>query len=236
VSEPILETVSEHVEPLFVDEPSVSNMLSEETDIAPSEVLRIPEQAFYALMATIAKHRGLKHKYRGAPTAETCGAAQYRFAVRTLNGVMMVQMVHTPDYARMVALPSEINHARQLSDTAHRVAEIARRELETEQTTAAPILAQTEELSDWKDGDYSAGQKRTSVAQKEMIEGRLARARDKAEATKEHADALAAEVAKLVEEQTHRAVIQKVFTLEQIEQGAILPVFRKPKVVPDSEV
>lgn len=224
--------------------PSVDMTAKDELDMAPptylsterdrSEVTIVPEAAFYALIAALAKHRGMNRAFRSAPMAVTCGQAHYRFAVATIQGRMMVQMVHTHNYARLVALPSEISHAKNKSDDAHRKAEVARKILETEETTAAPILAQTEEHSDWADGEYSGGQKRTSVAQREMIEMRLSKARETAESAREQADILAAEVKSLLDEQINKSVETRVFTLEQIEQGAILPMFRRPKVDNDA--
>ena len=179
------------------------------------------------MSACISKYYGNRSKFRFAPTDCVAFGDKYGFSLLRHDEGALVRVAVMRGYDRAIAIGSEIQDAKRKSSEVHARAERLRGIFENETTTAAPVLAQAEGETDWEDGQYSAGTRRTSKQQVEMIKERLAKAEQKYLEARAEANEATRALESLVKEQGAIKTEYKVFTLKEIEQGAVLPYFKR---------
>jgi len=205
-------------------------------DVPAPEVVRIPGPAFDAMVSAIARKLSpVRKKYARVPTFAKAGGDHYQFdCMLTQDRGMLIRMTLSRGAVRQVTLPGELQTARQKSSEAHNRLTKCQGQLETETIRAVPVYARTDVQTHWKNGDYSGvtdaalleGQARVAFQEKLDCDDRISKANEAVVNAQNDATQAQGLVESLIAETTSFHPEQRVFTIGDIQNGTVLPVYK----------
>lgn len=201
---------------------------------AGPETVRIPLFAYMALMACVAKSSGKRVPFRKLPTTADVNGDRFSFTpMRDDPSVTVMQQA--VGFVKVSGLAEKIHEAKMKSGEAHRAKESARRVLEAcelSHTEAQRSAANNPLPEGFADGEYSAGRMRTTDQAVADRWNAVLEARSTYHAKETEAGYWAEMVTSLAAEQAGATVIVKKITLEDIEEGRVLPIMPKRREEP----
>lgn len=203
-----------HAPPAVAERPKLSAVVGRDDG-----VVRIPQEAWFALSNCIARQSRVRRFYRHSPVEGIGGVDKYVFRFDRATGTIDMRVIY--GFLHESSIADRLKEATTASGDAHRKREHARQALERVQSEAAPFLSGPEYDAEAEPGT----QRYVAEETKKRFLQAIDRATDAYQEAIETAEAAADAVKQVQAEKAKGHEDYKRFTLDDIAEGRVLPTF-----------